>query len=162
MRDVKARLVLRVTRPCTLTWAELPGGHNARDCGACNTTVHNLDSMTAAQIRGLVAANPGGFCGMYSGPVGEPLVVPAEQRCGPRGPMSAAAAVVLSASLAACSGDSSKAPSAGPREATSPAASSPTPAAAATPRPRLECPKLTDEEREQLMSVGYVSVSTER
>jgi hypothetical protein len=159
VHEVPAGIVLRVTRPCALRWDDLQGTSARRDCAACDTAVHNLDAMTSAQIRGLIAASPRGFCGKYATRPGEPFVVPAERDPGAATP-TAATALLLVATLVGCSGEEPKSASRGlDSHVAAGSWADLNRTSVVTPRPTATPPTITKEQCEELAALGYIDCS---
>jgi hypothetical protein len=159
MRTGRPRRVLRVQRPCRLTWDGLESGASSRWCGQCGQAVHDLEALAGPEIAALIRANPGGFCGSYLQRGGAPFLVPQEElaeRASRVGGLAAAA--LLASTLSGCSQ-----PAKAPREKTpdhavvaSPSPS-PSPKELSHERRAATPPTLTQEQREALRVLGYIA-----
>jgi hypothetical protein len=54
---------LSVAKPCQEQWSAMSGNAMARHCDACKKIVHNLATMTPAQIERIVFESQGALCG---------------------------------------------------------------------------------------------------
>lgn len=54
---------IRIASPCSADWEQMQGDDRVRHCFACNRNVYNLSSMTAQEIRNLLAQREGRVCG---------------------------------------------------------------------------------------------------
>lgn len=161
---MKTRMVLRVSRPCSLEWSELDGDGSVRHCGQCNTAVYDLDGLRPDAVVALVRANPDGFCGRYTSVPGGALHVRSEDTgVRPRRLASGTAVAVLASTLAACTregvSDEPKGKHSAARAVETVAVASPAPSAQhVSPLPASPAPQLTRETCEQLQSLGYINV----
>lgn len=153
------RRVLRVSKPCSLLRAPFDHESGQRYCAHCNKAVHLLDGLNGKQVRDLLRANPGGFCGAYTpGPDGEFVVPPITARMSPG--RLAVASTLLASTLSACTEKPSGAPSSSappaalPRTANLQGHESPQPMTASpSPSPL----RLSAEQRAALSVLGYIA-----
>ncbi len=89
----------RIAKPCPMKWEDMVGDATKRFCAVCNKHVHDLGAMTEAQARALVAS--GRACVQV-------------KRSAAIAPAAAAAAGLVFALSAACSGAVPDDPSAEP------------------------------------------------
>ena len=155
MKACRQPKVLRVQRPCRVEWASLATGDQTRWCQHCLRVVHDLEALSADEIRKLVQTNPAGFCGSYIQRDNQPFIVPQQQaalRASSTRHLTAAALVALSACPQPEAGrKSTQAYAAAPGDPVL----SPTPAA--YQQHETKPPELTAEQRDALRVLGYVA-----
>ena len=55
-------LLLEVSEPCTQSWEAMPGNLRQRYCARCSKQVHDLSTLTAHQVRRLLAGQRSEVC----------------------------------------------------------------------------------------------------
>ena len=53
---------LRVAKPCNVPWSSMPGDSVVRNCSDCRMNVYNIEGMSEAAVRDLVASREDRLC----------------------------------------------------------------------------------------------------
>jgi len=142
-----------IPAPCHEDWNQMRRDGGARHCASCDKHVVDLATLTARQVRGLVALTGGDFCGRQTIRDGALVLLPEPSR--PRSPfalrMVVGGAIAASAfGLAACEPAQAAAPD--PIHVTQ-VDPDPAPAPEPTPRP----PTLGELPRPDIQMAGGIS-----
>ncbi len=54
---------LRLASPCTVRWEDMVGDHRSRLCAQCQLNVYDVQALTEREVRDLIVATEGRFCG---------------------------------------------------------------------------------------------------
>jgi hypothetical protein len=90
-----------ITSPCSENWDAMSGNDRIRFCSHCQSSVHDLSTLSRKQIKRLVLRSKGRLCVRYSAVNPRPAVTPARvlYKIGRRTSMIAASAFSASLSL---------------------------------------------------------------